>query len=83
MATKKIEITKKKTQYRIIGKAFREKQEAVKELADIRKKGFKSAGLMVRGNNFVILFGTYPTEQIAEKGVAVIKKMGIAAEVER
>lgn len=68
-------------EYKVIGKSFKDKSEANTEIKKVFEKGFKSAGLMVRGNEFVILFGTYTTAQIAKANAAAIEKAGFTATV--
>lgn len=82
MQKKETKAKKEVKEYKVIGKTFESKLAAMTELKEVFKKGFKNAGLMVRGNKFVILFGSYPTERIAQNNVAAIKKMGITVEVE-
>ena len=76
--------TKKETQvkeYKIIGENIKKKKQAEKKLAETFSKGFKGARLIVSGNEFMILFGTYKTEQMAKDSVAAIKKAGITASI--
>lgn len=84
-AAKNAEITKKEKkqtkEYKVIGKRFTDKAKANTELKDVFKKGFKGAGLMVAGNEFVILFGTYTTEQIANANKAAVEKAGFVVEI--
>lgn len=68
--------------YKVTGKKLKSKTEANKELKEVFKKGFKNAGLMVQGDEFVILFGTYPTEQIAKANAEAVKKSGFTVAVE-
>lgn len=84
MATKKETVTKVKKEvkeYKVIGKSLKSKTEANAELREVFKKGFKSAGLMVQGGEFVILFGTYTTAQIAKANAAAVEKAGFTATV--
>ena len=45
---------KKAQGYKVIGEHFKGKNEANNAIKEIHKKGFKSAGLCVRENEFVI-----------------------------
>ncbi|MDE6567917.1 MAG: hypothetical protein K2K70_09350 [Lachnospiraceae bacterium] len=74
---------KQENKFKVTGKKLKNKSEATVELEEIFKKGFKSAGLMVQGNEFVILFGTYTTEQSAKKNLAAIKTAGFTAQIEQ
>lgn len=74
--------TQKKTGgYKVIGEGFRGKSEAGKRLKEISRKGFKDAGLMVRGDKFVILFGTYGNEHMAKANAEAIVKAGFEAQI--
>ena len=73
---------KKAQGYKVIGKHFKDKNEADNAIKEIHKKGFKSAGLCVRENEFVILFGSYDTAAIARADLATIKTAGFTAEIE-
>lgn len=66
-ATAAKEAAKPEKEYKVTGKGFKSKSEANTELKKVFEKGFKSAGLMVQGSEFVILFGTYTTAQIAKE----------------
>ena len=68
--------------YKVIGKHFKGKNEANNAIKEIHKKGFKSAGLCVRENEFVILFGSYDTAAMARANLAAIKTAGFTAEIE-
>lgn len=74
--------TKKAQGYKVIGKHFKSKEEANNAIREVFKKGFKSTGLCVRGNEFVILFGSYDTEAAAKANLDAIKKAGFTAEIE-
>lgn len=80
-ATAAKEATKQAKEYKVTGKSFKGKQEANTELKKVFEKGFKSAGLMVRGNEFVILYGTYTTAQVAKANAAAVEKAGFTATV--
>lgn len=80
-ATAAKEATKQAKEYKVTGKSFKSKQEANTELKKVFEKGFKSAGLMVRGNEFVILYGTYTTAQVAKANAAAVEKAGFTATV--
>lgn len=80
-ATAAKEAVKPVKEYKVIGKGFKSKSEANTELKKVFEKGFKSAGLMVQGNEFVILFGTYTTAQIAKANAAAVEKAGFTATV--
>lgn len=80
-ATAEKEATKPVKEYKVTGKGFRSKSEANTQLKKVFEKGFKSAGLMVQGNEFVILFGTYTTAQIAKANEAAVEKAGFTATV--
>lgn len=80
-ATAAKEATKQAKEYKVTGKSFKSKQEANTELKKVFEKGFKSAGLMVQGNEFVILYGTYTTAQVAKANAAAVEKAGFTATV--
>lgn len=80
-ATAAKEAAKPAKEYKVTGKGFKSKSEANTELKKVFEKGFKSAGLMVRGSEFVILFGTYTTAQIAKANAAAVEKAGFTATV--
>lgn len=80
-ATAAKEAAKLVKEYKVTGKGFKNKSEANTELKKVFEKGFKSAGLMVQGNEFVILFGTYTTVQIAKANAAAVEKAGFTATV--
>lgn len=74
--------TKKVQEYKVIGKRFKSKEEANNAIREVFKKGFKSTGLCVRGNEFVILFGSCDTEVAAKANLDAIKTAGFTAEIE-
>lgn len=74
---------KKAQGYKVIGKHFKGKNEANNAIKEIQKKGFKSAGLCVRENEFVILFGSYDTAAMARANLAEIETAGFTAEIEQ
>lgn len=74
--------TKQIKEYKITGDKFKDKTKANEELKQIFSKGFKSAGLMIQDNEFVILFGTYETEQIAKANLEAVLKAGFTAKIE-
>lgn len=74
---------KKAQEYKVIGKHFKGKNEANNAIKEIHKKGFKSAGLCTRENEFVILFGSYDTATIARANLTAIKTAGFSAEIEQ
>lgn len=80
-ATAAKEAVKQVKEYKVTGKSFKDKSEANTELKEVFKKGFKSAGLMVQGSEFVILFGTYTTAKIAKANAAAVEKAGFTATV--
>lgn len=80
-ATAAKEAAKPVKEYKVTGKGFKSKSEANTELKKVFEKGFKSAGLMVQGSEFVILFGTYTTAQIAKANAAAVEKAGFTATV--
>lgn len=80
-ATAAKETKKQAKEYKVTGKRFKNKSKANTELKEVFKKGFKSAGLMVQGSEFVILFGTYTTAQTAKANAAAIEKAGFTAAV--
>lgn len=67
---------KKLEAYKIVGKGYEDKTEANKAIREAHKKGFRNTGLCVRGNEFVLLFGTYDTMQIAKVNLDAIKSAG-------
>ena len=71
-----------KAEYKVLGDKFKEKKAANEALAAIHGKGFKGAGLMVKGAEFIILHGTYKTLAIANANAAAITKAGFKAAVE-
>nr|DAR37971.1 MAG TPA: Sporulation-specific N-acetylmuramoyl-L-alanine amidase [Caudoviricetes sp.] len=75
-------VIKKAQGYKVIGKHFKNKNEANNAIKEIHKKGFKVAGLCVRENEFVILFGSYDTAAMARVNLAAIKTAGFTAEIE-
>ncbi|MCI8483515.1 MAG: hypothetical protein HFH41_04160 [Lachnospiraceae bacterium] len=75
------EIDKQSSEYRVVGGKFKNKAEANTALKEIFKKGFKNAGLMVLGNEFVVLFGTYNTAYAAEMNAEAVKKAGFKSEI--
>lgn len=84
MAEKKAATQKalaRKIEYKVIGEKFKKKENANEKLQEIAKKGFKSAGLMVQGDEFAVLYGTYATEKTAKANVAAITDAGFKAEI--
>lgn len=65
--------TKKSEEYKVIGKGYKDKAEANKAIREAHKKGFRNTGLCVRGNEFVLLFGTYDSAQTARANLEAIK----------
>ena len=80
-ATVTKEETKQAKEYKITGESFKSKEEANTELKKAFAKGFKKAGLMVRGREFMVLFGTYTMEQIAKANAEAIKKAGFDVQI--
>lgn len=74
---------KKAQGYKVIGEHFKNKNKANNAIKEIHKKGFKCAGLCVRKNEFVILFGSYDTAAMARANLAAIKTAGFTAEIEQ
>ena len=74
---------KKAQGYKVIGKHFKGKNEANNAIKEIHKKGLKRAGLCVRENEFVILYGSYDTAAMARANLAAIKTAGFTAEIEQ
>ena len=74
---------KKAQGYKVIGEHFKDKNEANNAIKEIHKKGFKSAGLCVRENEFAILFGSYDTAAMARVNLAAINTAGFTAEIEQ
>lgn len=68
--------TKKSEEYKVIGKGYKDKAEANKAIREAHKKGFRNTGLCVRGNEFVLLFGTYDSAQTARTNLEAIKGAG-------
>ena len=68
-------------EYKVIGERFKSKEKANSSLEKAFEKGFKNAGLLVQGNEFVILYGTYNTEQIAKANAEAVKKQGFVASI--
>lgn len=68
--------TKKPEEYKVVGKGYKDKAEANKAIREAHKKGFRNTGLCVRGNEFVLLFGTYDTAQNARANLDAIKGAG-------
>lgn len=68
-------------EYRVIGESFKSREKADMVLKTILKKGFKGSGLMVSGNEFVILFGTFPTERAAKANAEAIQNAGFKASI--
>ena len=68
--------TKKPEEYKVVGKGYKDKAEANKAIRETHKKGFRNTGLCVRGNEFVLLFGTYDTAQNARANLDAIKGAG-------
>lgn len=73
--------TKQAKEYKITGGSFKTKEEAKMELEKAFAKGFKKAGLMVRGREFTVLFGTYAIEQTAKANAEVMKKAGFDVQI--
>lgn len=69
-------VKEKAETYKAIGKGYKDKIEANKAIREAHKKGFRNTGLCVRGNEFVLLFGTYDTTQTARANLDAIKKAG-------
>lgn len=84
-AEKKITIEKsvKKTvkEYKVVGDKFSNKKKAEELLKKALEKGFKGAGLIVQGSDFMVLFGNYGTLPIAEANVEAVRKSGFNAEI--
>lgn len=75
--TQETKIEAKKTQvYKIVGKRCKDKTEANKAIKEAHKKGFRNTRLCVKDNEFVLLFGTYDTPQIAKANLDAIKSAG-------
>lgn len=68
--------------YKVLGERFESKDKAKDATREAHKKGFKSAGLCVRGGKFVLLFGTYATAAIARANLAAVQTAGFTAEIE-
>lgn len=75
------EVKKQAKEYKVIGDRFRNKKEAKEALRKVFDKGFKGVGLMIEGNEFIILFGTYTTEEIVKVNLEEIIKAGFAAAI--
>lgn len=69
--------------YKVIGEHFKGKNEANNAIREAHKKGFKTVGLCVRENEFVMLFGSYDTETVAKANLAALKTAGFKAEIEQ
>lgn len=65
---------KKPEEYKVVGKGYEDKTEANKAIREAHKKGFRNTGLCVRGNKFVLLFGTYDSAQTARANLEAIKE---------
>lgn len=76
-----VKIQKKAGEYKVIGEGSRKKSEAGKRLKEVSRKGFKDAGLMVRGDEFVILFGTFGNEHMAKANAEAIAKAGFETQI--
>lgn len=76
-----VKAQKKAGEYKVIGEGFQEKSEAGNRLKEVSRKGFKDAGLMVRDDEFVILFGTYGNEHMAKANAEAIDKAGFKAQI--
>ena len=75
--TQEVNIEAKKPEaYKVVGKGYEDKTGANKAIREAHKKGFRNTGLCVRGNEFVLLFGTYDTAQSARANLDAIKKAG-------
>lgn len=72
---------KKATAYKVIGERTKSKEEANNAVKEAHKKGFKNAGLMVLGKEFIALYGTYETITIAKESAAAAGKAGLKAEI--
>lgn len=77
----KAKMVKRGKEYKVIGDRFAGKHDAEEKIKEVSQKGFKSAGLMVQGGEFVVLFGTYDNEQAAKKNAEAIAGAGFAAEI--
>ncbi len=76
-ATQEVNTEAKKPEtYKIVGKGYEDKAEANKAIREAHKKGFRNTGLCVKGNEFVLLFGTYNTSQSAKANLDAIKGTG-------
>ena len=73
--------TKKAKEYKVIGESFQKKSEADERLKEVSKKGFKDVGLMVRDDEFVILFGTYRNEHITKVNAEKITEAGFKVQI--
>ena len=74
-------VKKAAKEYKVVGDKSNSKKKAEESLKKALEKGFKGAGLMVKGTDFMVLFGTYGTSQIAEANVEAVKKSGFNAEI--
>ncbi len=84
MATEKKVIIEKSVKkegaaYKVVGDKFSSKKKAEELLKKAIEKGFKGAGLMVMGTDFIVLFGTYGTLPIAKANMEAVKKSGFNA----
>lgn len=73
----KTEVKKAET-YKVVGKGYKDKEEANKAIREAHDKGFRNTGLCVRGNEFVLLFGNYDTANSAKANLDAIKKEGFS-----
>jgi septal ring-binding cell division protein DamX len=71
----------KATTYKLIGQRTKSKDEANSAIREAHKKGFRSAGLMVKGEEFVVLFGTYATSAAARANLEAVKAAGFEVEI--
>ena len=67
--------------YKVIGERFSSKAEAMAYLDKVFEKWRMGARLLVQGNEFVVLYGTYETKLFAEASVEAIKEQGFAATI--
>ena len=70
-ATQEVNTEAKKPEtYKIVGKGYEDKAEANKAIREAHKKGFRNTGLCVKGNEFVLLFGTYNNTEATDCFIA-------------
>jgi undecaprenyl pyrophosphate synthase len=67
--------------YKVIGQKTKSKDEANNAIREAHKKGFRSAGLMVIGVEFAVLYGSYNTETTAKANLSAVTTAGLAAEI--